>query len=47
MAVALPRDAARLRRLANERRLEGADVRGAAFVSLIHGWYEHGYIDFE
>ncbi len=46
VAIALPRDAARLRRLANERRIAGAHVRGSTFVSLLHGWYKHGYIDF-
>jgi hypothetical protein len=43
----LPSDAATLRRFANERCIEGADVRGSTLLSLMHEWYKHGYIDFE
>ncbi|MEP6941538.1 MAG: cupin domain-containing protein [Betaproteobacteria bacterium] len=46
-AIALPRDSARLRRIANERRIAGDDVRGSTLLPLLHGWYKHGYIDFD
>jgi 50S ribosomal protein L16 3-hydroxylase len=41
-----PRAAARLKRLANARRLEADDVGDADAVRLFHRWYHDGYIDF-
>jgi 50S ribosomal protein L16 3-hydroxylase len=37
--------AAGIRRMANERRIGNADVRGAALLRVLHGWYCDGYLD--
>jgi 50S ribosomal protein L16 3-hydroxylase len=47
-ALAWPlRGGAALKRLANARRIRGAEVTGATLVRLLHGWYCDGFLDFE
>jgi 50S ribosomal protein L16 3-hydroxylase len=47
-ALAWPaRSEATLKRLANARRVRGADVTGANLVRLLHGWYCDGFLDFD
>jgi 50S ribosomal protein L16 3-hydroxylase len=36
-----------LKRLANSRRLAGADVSGVSWVRLLYRWYCDGYLDFD
>jgi len=36
-----------LKRLANSRRLAGADVSSVSWVRLLHAWYCDGYLDFD
>jgi 50S ribosomal protein L16 3-hydroxylase len=38
---------AALKRLANARRIRGAEVGSAALVRLLHVWYCNGFLDFE
>lgn len=38
---------AALRRLANARRIRGADVTGTTLVRLLYGWYCDGFLDFD
>jgi 50S ribosomal protein L16 3-hydroxylase len=47
-AVAWPAGAqAAISRLANARRLHGADVSGSALIGVLHEWYCDGYLDLD
>ena len=47
-AMAWPaRGAALLRRLANRRRLDGAELDGSAALALLYRWYCDGYLQFD
>ena len=48
MAMAWPAGAqVAISRLANARRLRGADVSGIVLIGLLHGWYCDGYLDLD
>jgi 50S ribosomal protein L16 3-hydroxylase len=47
-ALAWPQDVGTaLKRLANRRRVPGADLSGATVLRILHEWYRDGFLDFD